>query len=187
MANFLTAYKITRAHEGGYVNDPADRGGETYKGIARKRNPQWKGWKIVDELKAGRNFPASLDSHTLLQQLVLDFYENEYWLSLSLDKVENQAIGNEMFDTGVNFGIGFAAISLQRSLNVCNQGGKIHADLKVDGNIGPVTLRCLNDHPRIYNVLKTLNVLQGARYVDICEANPSQERFFHGWMERVTL
>lgn len=39
------------AMEGGYVNDPNDRGGETYKGVARNANPGWPGWKIIDQLK----------------------------------------------------------------------------------------------------------------------------------------
>lgn len=47
--NFLKSYDILIKHEGGYVNDPDDKGGETYKGIARKFNPDWKGWKIIDK------------------------------------------------------------------------------------------------------------------------------------------
>ena len=39
MANFSDAYALTSAHEGGYVNDPVDRGGETYRGIARRYFP----------------------------------------------------------------------------------------------------------------------------------------------------
>lgn len=187
MADFKIAYKITNAFEGGYVNDPIDKGGETYKGIARKKNPQWKGWKIVDELKAQRNFPDNLKNHKLLNDLVPDFFKEVFWDTNNLDAVNNQAIANEMYDTGVNAGSGYAAISLQRALNVTNMNGKLYGDLKVDGNIGPVTVNCLNNHPRIYNVLKALNVLQGAKYIDICEANPTQERFFHGWMERVSL
>jgi len=30
---------LTLAHVGGYVKDPHDAGGETYKGIARRFNP----------------------------------------------------------------------------------------------------------------------------------------------------
>ena len=44
MADFRLAYKKIEAAEGGYVNDPDDKGGETYKGISRKANPDWNGW-----------------------------------------------------------------------------------------------------------------------------------------------
>ena len=89
-------------------------------GIARKKNPQWKGWKIVDELKAQRNFPDNLKNHKLLNDLVPDFFKEVFWDTNNLDAVNNQAIANEMYDTGVNAGSGYAAISLQRALNVTN-------------------------------------------------------------------
>ena len=31
-------------------------------------------------------------------------------------------------------------------------------------------------------LLKVLNILQGNRYIEICERNPSQEQFFFGWI-----
>jgi lysozyme family protein len=35
MADFKQAYQLVLQNEGGYVNDPNDPGGETYKGVAR--------------------------------------------------------------------------------------------------------------------------------------------------------
>lgn len=51
MAEFAKAYKKLEVAEGGYVNDPDDAGGETYKGVSRKANPNWIGWIILDDLK----------------------------------------------------------------------------------------------------------------------------------------
>ena len=31
-------------------------------------------------------------------------------------------------------------------------------------------------------LVKVLNILQGQRYIEICERNPSQEQFFYGWI-----
>jgi len=56
MADFLTAYEVTMQAEGGYVNDPQDPGGETYKGVARSRNPKWPGWVDIELLKNQKNF-----------------------------------------------------------------------------------------------------------------------------------
>ena len=44
MADFKVAFAKTIRFEGGYVNHKADKGGETYKGIARNFWPKWKGW-----------------------------------------------------------------------------------------------------------------------------------------------
>ena len=34
MAKFIISFQKTVTNEGGYINDPDDLGGETYKGIA---------------------------------------------------------------------------------------------------------------------------------------------------------
>lgn len=185
MADFQKAYKITREYEGGYSNNPHDTGGETYKGIARKYNSRWKGWKIVDKLRKEDNFPKNLDKNAELQELVHALYKKEYWDSMKLDDAKNQPIANEMFDTGVNMGIGRAGIFLQRVLNVANKGETYYPNLAVDGKVGKKTIESLNKHPYPKNILTGLNSLKGAQYITICEHNPSQEVFFNGWMKRV--
>lgn len=185
MADFTIAYNLTRQYEGGYSNNPYDTGGETYKGIARKHQSRWKGWKIVDKMRKQPNFPKNLDNITELQQLVHDLYKKDYWDSMKLDDANDQLIANEMFDTGVNMGIGRAGIFLQRILNVANKGETYYLNLKVDGQVGRKTIAALNSHPYPKNILAGLNALKGAQYITICENNPSQEVFFNGWMKRV--
>jgi lysozyme family protein len=130
-------------------------------------------------------FPANLLESTALQNLVETFYKVKFWDYLKLDQINNQKIANELFDTSVNMGQGIAALFLQRTLNVSNRNGKDYAELQIDGNIGPITINTLNNHPRQEQVLKLLNTLQGARYIGICEANPSQEIFLTSWLSRV--
>lgn len=188
MADFLLAFKETLAHEGGYVNNPNDRGGETYKGIARKFHPNWKGWAIIDDMKRMNGFQAKhLDANQMLQNMVQDFYKSEFWDKMNLDSVNDQRIATELFDTGVNMGIGMSGKFLQRVLNVANKGEQYYPNLKVDGDVGKTTVAALNKHPMPDNILKGLNALQGARYIEICEANPSQEVFLNGWMKRVNF
>jgi len=64
MANFETALMSTLKREGGFVNDPADSGGMTYRGISRKSNKRWVGWPIIDAMLEAGN-PASLELRTL--------------------------------------------------------------------------------------------------------------------------
>ena len=51
MALFTPAFTLSKINEGGWVNDPNDIGGETYRGISRKFNPKWNGWSVIDEMK----------------------------------------------------------------------------------------------------------------------------------------
>jgi lysozyme family protein len=187
MANFEKAHAIVMSHEGGYANDPDDKGGETYKGIARRKHPFWPGWALIDLYRMHSRFPTTLDDDEALQLLVLSFFKTQFWDVLKLDKVNHQNIAAELYDTAVNMGTGIAAVFLQTALNVSNKNGRDFADLKEDGRIGPVTLSAINKHARPGEVLKVLNVLQGSRYIAIMQANPTQEKFFRSWFSRVNI
>lgn len=181
MADFKTAYQLTASNEGGYSNNRTDQGGETYKGISRKAWPAWGGWEIIDQMKKGAGFPGNLEQFVTLQQMVRDFYKQVFWDTLKLDSVNNQVVANELYDTAVNMGVKTAAVFLQRVLNVANKNGTYYSDLKADGAIGSVTLSALNDHPYPDVIAKGINCLQGAKYINLAEANKSQEAFINGW------
>lgn len=190
MANFEKAYGKTMGHEGGYVHDKDDAGGETYKGIARQYNPSWSGWKTIDAAKNKGNFPRSLDNSPQLQSDVEIFYKDKYWDVNRLDDVNDQAIAEEMFDTGVNMGTGRAARFLQKSLNYLNRNGSLYADLVEDGKIGPASLNALNivlgdGDGKI--LLTMMNVLQGQHYMNYMDKNPTQKKYARGWLKRVQL
>lgn len=187
MADFSIAYAATMGHEGKYAHNPNDRGGETWKGISRKNFPGWSGWSIIDASKKQTGFPANLQGNKHLEQLVRAFYKMEFWSRLSLDEVIDQRIAFEIFDTAVNCGVRIAGSFLQRALNVLNRSGKDYSNLAVDGQVGPRTVAILNNHRRPADVLKVLNILQGNRYIEICEARESQEEFASGWLTRVSL
>lgn len=189
MAGFEAAYAATMRIEGGYANNPADKGGETYKGISRKNFPQWQGWKIVDLAK--RTAPNSIDKVLAadkdLQLLVRKFYKANFWDVNRLDEVTSQVIAEELFDTGVNMGTGRAARFLQESLNLLNRNQKNYKDIAVDGIVGPQTLALTNNHPDKVALYKMLNLMQGERYLDIMRNAPDQEGFAYGWLDRVNF
>lgn len=187
MADFKKSYAVTREFEGEYGILAHDSGGETYKGIARNYFPDWEGWPIIDSYKKHTDFPASMRDDQSLQNAVLDLYKKKFWDKLRLDDVNNQAIATELFDTAVNAGVGTSATFLQRAINVSNRNGKNYADIQVDGQVGPTTIDRLNNHKDQALILKLLNILQGAKYVAICENNPTQENFLYGWMKRVAI
>ena len=190
MANFEEAYSKTMAHEGGYTNDPNDAGGETYKGIARVYNGNWDGWVVIDDNKGEPDFPECLDSIYSLQTNVHEFYKENYWDVNRLDDVSSQDVAEEMFDTGVNMGIGRAAKFLQKSLNYLNRNGSLYPDLTVDGAIGGKSLSALDivlsdGDEKI--LLTMLNVLQGQHYMNYMDSDPVQEKYARGWFKRVSL
>jgi lysozyme family protein len=163
--NFEKAFIELIGIEGGYVNDPTDRGGETKYGISKRSYP-------------------NLDIRNLSLQDAKEIYYGDYWKSNGLDNIINYEVALELFDTGVNMGVGIASRFLQEALNLMNRNGQNFRDLKVDGQIGPATIsayRKVDD--RI--LLKVLNGLQFERYKSICEKNPRQEKYFNGWMRRV--
>ncbi|MCG6965844.1 MAG: hypothetical protein LJE59_04990 [Chromatiaceae bacterium] len=188
MADFSAAFEITSAHEGGYVNDPVDRGGETYRGIARVHHPDWAGWKSIDAKRGKAGFPKSLDKDAALLAQVRAFYKGAYWDRFMGDEMPDQAVANELYDTAVNMGVRRAVRFLQSSLNLLNRNQKDYLDLIVDGWFGDktmATMQALLKKDRDSDALvKMMNIQQGARYVEIMAGDPGQERFARGWIKR---
>ena len=188
MANFTEAYDLTSAHEGGYVDDPTDRGGETYRGISRVHHPGWIGWQKIDTLKRRRGFPATLDVDRSLQNSVKSFYKRKYWDRFLGDQVPDQRLANELYDTGVNMGVRRAVRFLQNALNQLNRNQRNYQDLVVDGWLGQGTLKVLKQYLRLERksdlLLKVMNIQQGARYLEIMENDPAQEKYARGWLKR---
>ena len=119
MADFEKAFKKIIANEGGYVNDKDDKGGETFMGITRKNHPNISLWEIVDDyidiycttyglVKYIKNNDKAMSS-------IKNVYKKQYWDKLLLDKVNAQAIANELFDDCVNRGVN-ATLKLIRKL-----------------------------------------------------------------------
>jgi lysozyme family protein len=172
MADFATAFALTMKAEGGYVNDPQDPGGETYKGIARKSNSKWEGWVTIDMLKREKSFPANLDAHAELQERIRQFYEINYWDKVRGDEILNQDVAESIFDFAVNAG----PVASAKIAQIC-------VGAEPDGVIGPVTVEKINqDDPRAFLSLFALNKI--ARYLSICEKRPESRKYFYGWVKR---
>lgn len=186
--NFTQAYRlIISGHEGGYSNHPADKGGETYRGIARLKNPHWLGWTVIDKYKqAGKLSDENLAADTALQNLVLSFYKSEYWDKFKGDDINSSKTAIELFDIAVNMGVSTAVRFLQQSINILNKNGKLWPEINEDGIMGPNTLQITNQCPEV-SLLKCLNGLQFIRYWNLCTKDKSQEVFMHGWLYRITF
>lgn len=190
MANFNMAYELTMGHEGGYVHDPDDFGGETYCGISRRYHPTWAGWGFIDALKDKDTFPQCIAGDDGLRYAVSQFYKEMYWDRFQGDRLD-QALANELFDTAVNMGVHRAVLFLQSALNLLNRNEKMYADIVEDGLLGRGTLRALEGY-QIQDgdfgmLMKIVNILQGSHYIKQMKKNPTQEKYARGWLKRVTL
>ncbi len=186
MADFERAILKVLRHEGvefdpdgrpvpgrtGYVNHPDDPGGETNYGITRR--------VAIENGYAGpmRDIPYSK---------VLDIYRRRYWDDLRGDEILDQAIAEELFDTGVNCGMHVVKKFLQRTLNVLNARGAKYPDLVVDGVVGPRTIEALRRALGLapwYRlcVLRALDSLQCVRYIELAERDSKFESFVPGWL-----
>lgn len=183
------AFAMIRRKEGGYVDHPADRGGETYCGIARRFWPEWEGWALIDATKRDRGQLPRGEWIERLEPAVRRFYQDHFWQPSGAHLVPD-AIGLELFEQAVHFGVHTAVSVMQRAVNALNRNGRDWDDIREDGRVGPRTATAVaacmgNRGPGV--LLKALNILQGCRYFDIVRADPAQEVFLHGWLQRISL
>lgn len=172
MADYLLAYNQVLQNEGGYVNDPDDPGGETYKGVTRKFFPKWEGWTTIDLLKKQSGFPKNLDSDTELQESVKTFYEVQFWSRIKGDDITDQDVATSIFDFAVNAGVTTSASLAQMVVGVA-----------ADGIIGPQSIEAINK----YNVelfLAKFTLAKIARYIHIVQKRPKSKKYFYGWIRR---
>jgi len=188
MAEFSQAYTHTSAHEGGYVNDRVDRGGETYRGISRVHHPDWSGWKRIDAARRKADFPRSLGADRTLQANVKALYKRVYWDRFDGDELPDQAVADELYDTAVNMGLRRSVRFLQSALNLLNRNQRDYKDLIVDGWFGNKSMdtlgKLLKKDRSSDSLVKMMNIQQGARYVEIMAGDASQERYARGWIKR---
>ena len=144
-------------HEGGYVNDPDDPGGETKYGIAKRSHPE-------------------VDIKNLTLDGALDIYKRLYWTPSKADKLVPE-LRLCYFDGVVNMGQGRMVRVLQKACNNKNGRGK---KIAVDGRIGRMTLKASEnlEHER----LKAFRLLY---YADLIRKNPVLEKYYFGWCRRV--
>jgi lysozyme family protein len=162
--------------EGGYSNNPNDSGGPTNFGVTQHQ---------------ARAYGYNGDMQSLPRSKAAEIYKSIYWSDPHFDQVAARfpQVGEELFDTGVNMGPQRAAKMLQRALNVLNRGTLEYPNLGVDGALGKMTMYAL-DHFKAKRggaaseavLLRLLNAQQAVRYMEIAEANPTQEEFMYGWV-----
>lgn len=176
MANFERAYLKTAAFEGGYANHPNDKGGETYKGIARTMWPAWGGWKIIDRYKesplSSKAMSKVLAGNIELDDMVEEFYRAHFWKPIMGDEITNQLVAENIYDFGVNSGVSRAVKYAQRIVGVSE-----------DGVMGPKTIKAIN--ASVYDFVEKYKGARLAFIHKIVARDQTQEVFLKGWTSRI--
>lgn len=163
-----------------YTNRPSDRGGATKYGVTLATLARWR-----------HSTPTPADVEELKEDEARQIYRTLYVQEPRFDLILqlSQPIGIEVVDTGVNMGQSTSATFLQRCLNVFNGRGVYYADIKVDGQCGGVTAGALGSFLKRRGsegesvMVKSLNCLQGARYVGLAENREADEDNVYGWLK----
>lgn len=161
------------AKEGGYVNNPNDKGGPTIFGIT--------------EAVARKNGYIG-DMRAMPRDFAREIYRRQYVAAPGFDRIAAQSplIAGELVDTGVNMGPSVATRFLQRALNLLTSEA-----LVMDGQIGPASLAALKDFltrrgaEGERRLLALLNAFQGTRYAELAEGRPQNRDFIYGWLARI--
>ena len=183
-ASILQKINNTIAKEGGYVNNPYDRGGPTKYGITER---------------TARKHGYTGDMRDLTREQAVDIYTKEYMVEPGFARIAeiNGPIAEELFDTGVMSGPALPRPWLQRVLNLLNHSHRDNPwydDLVVDGILGQKTRDALREVLRRRGkdgeiiILRALNCLQGAYLIQITERRVQNEEFIAGWfLNRVVI
>lgn len=179
MANFDTSYRLLLPREGGYSNRKSDYGKETYQGISRRYWPNWKGWAIIDAIKAARGIDQDEIIHDYnLKLLVKEFYRKNFWDTMQGNSIKTQGIADVLFDSHVLMG-GNGIEVAQRVLR------SFGFNIAVDGVVGrQQTLPALNNVNQDAFYKKFLEA-RAAYHRTVAANDPSQLDNLTGWLNRV--
>ena len=192
MADFNQALSKTLGHEGGFQNNARDwanwLGGkpvmEQYlqaKAIAHYTTsasllPKLLGTKYGITAQDIAKL-AALDITVAIEDLTVEyaaiFYRHEYWNTL-YDGINDQLLGEKLFDIGVLMGVHTAVKLLQISLapGISAVG---------DGVFGPITLAQTNERGN----LAGYRIVLINHCMNIINTNPNEAQFVSGWITRI--
>ena len=179
-SQFYQALEYVYFHEGGYSNEPADRGGKTKYGITEQ---VWRDFY-------GGVPPYKIENITRLD--AEDVYWKNYWAGARLERLERDGVGqwllNQVFDAVVNHGAAGGSKMLQRAYNTVRY--ESDPPLKEDGVLGPVSsaaiVRFVRTATCMSALVAALRVERGILFKELVVGDAEQRTFIRGWMARLT-
>lgn len=166
MAKIDILGRFVLSFEGGYVNDPKDRGGATNKGVTIAT------WKAQGYDKDGDGDIDVNDLKKITDADAINIMRKNYWNRWKADDIRDQSIANTLVDWV--WGSGKYGITIPQQMLGVN----------ADGVVGPKTLAALNaQNPKAFFV--KLQARRETYLRNLVKNNPSQKRFLNGWLRRL--
>lgn len=172
MANFSSFLPLLLKFEGGFVDNPADPGGATNKGITLKTFRSCA-QDLLDLEPTLGNLKQLSDAQAGV------VYKTLYWDPAGGDGIALQELAEILVDFHVNAGQ-HAFRLLQRVLNDLG----VQPPLVVDGTMGPATRAALSlaEPVQVYRLYRQGRI---AYYQGLARSQPGLQPFLKGWLNRV--
>lgn len=170
MSLFLRAAEVVLGVEGGYVDDPQDRGGPTNWGVSLRA---LLGLPAEERRVFDIDRDGDLDREdvrAMPREAALDLYRRRYWDAIRCGEMPGP-VALLAFDCAVNQGPATAATLLQAAARV-----------RMDGRIGPLTLAALRRRDS-YEMAADYAGDRALHYVGCRDF----ARFGRGWLDRLAL
>lgn len=190
---YARAVRHVLAIEGGWSDDPVDRGGATNYGISLrflvaegKIDLDGDGFADFDLDMDGDI--DGVDIRQLTRGDAVWLYHRCFWVPIDAETFP-RPLGEALFDQAVNGGLTGARRLLQQAINICRARLENRDPIAVDGQIGKATVAAYEELLSLPGVgmpwlLNALRRAVEARYLAIIARDPSQKRFKNGWLRR---
>jgi lysozyme family protein len=152
--------------EGGFSNNPLDKGGATMKGITLITFTSYRKSK-------GMSAPSVDDLKNISDFEWTDILKKNYWDKWRADEIRSQPIANLL--VGWVWGSGAASIKTAQKL----------LGVSPDGIVGNATLSSINNYPNQLELFDKILLARKDYFVNIVKNNPSQIAFLSGWLNRL--
>lgn len=175
MSDFDPAVAVVLQHEGGWVDDPADAGGETNFG--------WSMSTIRSLGLSPRELGLDQDDFTpgclraMTRETATSLYRAHFWVPYRYSLLADQRVATKVFDAAVNMGPHRACVFAQLSAEDLGAG----VGLRIDGVLGPDTAAAINGCPE-QAFLDTYGAHLAGYYRAL--AKGAQAKFLPNWLHR---
>ena len=160
--NFEKSLQYVLASEGGFVDNKADSGGATMKGITLDTYRLFK--------KNTHLTPNDLKN--ISDADISTIYLNQYWNACRCSELPN-GIDYCVFDMAINSGTGMSVKLLQKSVGT-----------DIDGVLGSITLALIKGKDQL-GLIRAFSDQKESFYRNVVAKRPSQSVFIDGWLARI--